>query len=69
MKKTLIPKKKQKMTEELKWKVLMFLQFSNLTRDSNRDVLKIEMQNISKDSSTQIDRNSTIEKLVNHLLK
>ena len=47
----------------------MFLQFSNLTRDSNRDVLKIEMQNISKDSSTQIDRNSTIEKLVNHLLK
>ena len=69
MKKTLLPKKKQKTTEELKWKVLMFLQFSNLTRDSNRDVLKIEMQNISKDSSTQIDRNSTIEKLVNHLLK
>lgn len=69
MKKALIIPKKIKNDKEIKMKAIDVFAIQLLNRDSKRDVFKIEMQNISKDSSTQIDRNSTIEKLVNHLLK
>ena len=58
MKKALIIPKKIKNDKEIKMKAIDVFAIQLLNRDSKRDVLKIEMQNISKDSAAQIRRKS-----------
>ena len=64
MKKALIIPKKIKNDKEIKMKAIDVFAIQLLNRDSKRDVFKIEMQNISKDSSAQIDRNSMRSQLI-----
>ena len=64
MKKALIIPKKIKNDKEIKMKATDVFAIQLLNRDSKRDVSKIEMQNISKDSSAQIDRNSMRSQLI-----
>ena len=64
MKKALIIPKKIKNDKEIKMKAADVFAIQLLNRDSKRDVFKIEMQNISKDSSAQIDRNSMRSQLI-----
>lgn len=64
MKKALIIPKKIKNDKEIKMKATDVFAIQLLNRDSKRDVFKIEMQNISKDSSAQIDRNSMRSQLI-----
>ena len=64
MKKALIIPKKIKNDKEIKMKAIDVFAIQLLNRGSKRDVFKIEMQNISKDSSAQIDRNSMRSQLI-----
>ena len=64
MKKALIIPKKIKNDKKIKMKAIDVFAIQLLNRDSKRDVFKIEMQNISKDSSAQIDRNSMRSQLI-----
>ena len=64
MKKALIIPKKIKNDKEIKMKATDVFAIQLLNRDSKRDVFKIEMQNISKDSSAHIDRNSMRSQLI-----
>ena len=64
MKKALIIPKKIKNDKEIKMKAIDVFAIQLLNRDSKRDVFKIEMQNISTDSSAQIDRNSMRSQLI-----
>ena len=64
MKKALIIPKKIKNDKEIKMKAIDVFAIQLLNRDSKRDVFKIEMQNISKDSSAHIDRNSMRSQLI-----
>ena len=64
MKKALIIPEKIKNDKEIKMKAIDVFAIQLLNRDSKRDVFKIEMQNISKDSSAHIDRNSMRSQLI-----
>ena len=64
MKKALIIPKKIKNDKEIKMKAIDVFTIQLLNRDSKRDAFKMEMENISKDSSAQIDRNSIRSQLI-----